>query len=120
MSDRIGIRTNYIGNRKLKDEPYAVIVSNIRVVVPTWNRDLRLAPVYSDVLALKAGSITFDEFAQRYIDKKLSKLDPLQIAEEYNGYYLLCCEADHTKCHRSILAMWLRNAGVVCEEGLFQ
>ena len=116
---RKGIRTNYVGNPKLKGFPYVAIVSNVGVRVPLWIRDSRLAPEYSDIEELKAGKITKEEFKRRFKEKKLSRLDPKEIAEEYDGYYLVCCEKDATDCHRTIIADWLTENGFICYEGIF-
>lgn len=119
MESREGIRMNYVGNRALKGELKCCIISNIRMNVPYWKRDLSLAPKWQDVDALKMGRISEEEFRKRYISKVLADKNPAEIYEKYNGWYLLCCEKDETTCHRTILAEWLRNQGYDVKEGLF-
>ena len=116
---REGIRTNYIGNRALTSELKCCIISNVGVYIPQWKKDLTLAPKWQDVDAIKCGRIDYDEFKNRYISKVLSQLNPTEVYEKYNGWYLLCCEKDNTYCHRTILVEWLNSSGYDAKEGLF-
>ena len=119
MYRREGIRTNYIGNRELHGELKCVIISNVGVNIPGWIKDKSLAPRYSDVQDIKSGRITWEQFRDNYYEFILSKHNPKDIYEKYSGWYLLCCEKDHTFCHRTILAKWLESNGFEAKEGLF-
>lgn len=119
LANRKGIRMSYIGNRDLKPELKCCIISNVGVYIPQWRKDLSLAPKWEDVDAIKSGRIDFEEFRRRYTLKVLSNLNPEEIYKKYEGWYLLCCEKDHTQCHRTILAYWLRSYGYDVKEGLF-
>lgn len=114
-----GIRTNYIGNKELKCELRCCIISNIKINIPQWKRDLSLAPLWKDVDLVKKNLIDYEEFKDRYLKNVLSKKNPEEVFEKYKGWYLLCCEKDPTHCHRTILAEWLKNAGFDAKEGLF-
>lgn len=47
----------------------------------------------------------------------LSRLDPLQVAQELGqGSILLCWEKPGEFCHRIVVADWLREAGIEVEE----
>lgn len=119
MVKRSGIRMNYIGNKDIKAELKCCIISNIRVNIPQWTRDLSLAPRWQDVDLVKKNMITYDEFKERYYKYILQYKSPEEIYQKYQGWYLLCCEKDYTCCHRTILAEWLQNFGYDVEEGLF-
>ena len=57
---------------------------------------------------------TFTPLYQEFI---LSRLDPLQVAQELgHGSILLCWEKPGEFCHRIVVADWLREAGIEVEE----
>ena len=50
------------------------------------------------------------EYTKEY-NKILSKLDPILVAEKWDGK-CLCCWCGSEECHRYLVAEWLRNAGI--------
>lgn len=116
---RAGIRMNYIGNKNIKSELRCCIISNIRVNIPQWKRDLSLAPRWQDVDLVKRNIISYEDFKDRYYENILKSKSPEEIYKKYEGWYLLCCEKDPIHCHRTILAEWLQEFGYDVKEGLF-
>ena len=55
-------------------------------------------------------------FRKMYYKEVLDKLDVHTVAKELDGKILLCFEKTRDKCHRHIVAEWLRNAGYDCRE----
>ena len=111
IAKRSGIRMNYLGNKEIKTELKCCLISNIRVNIPQWTRDLSLAPRWQDVDAVKRNIISFEEFKDRYYQYILQYKNPEEVYKKYEGWYLLCCEKDPTHCHRTILAEWLQKFG---------
>lgn len=65
----------------------------------------------------------WDKFAEEY--KEQMYTDPETVAylnllmealDNDNDVYLVCCEKDHTKCHRSLIGEYLQSLGYEWEE----
>lgn len=65
-------------------------------------------------------NLSEDDYIPRYFTCVLNKLNPLIIAEELKKYgeniVLLCHEKPSSFCHRQLVAGWLKDAGIHCEE----
>mgnify|MGYP004642510383 CR=1 FL=1 len=76
-----------------------------------------LVPTKSILEEYKYHGEDWDVYVQRYKAEVLAKLDAHKVAEELEGKILLCYEGkNNKKCHRHIVAEWLRSYGYNCEE----
>lgn len=122
------IYTSYFGNmKKLPDDEYTYVA--ISATVPEGINCLhykKLAPSYDNLKQYKEGSISFEQYKDRYINETLSKLKPVDVVTEIKHnlgvelnnkhIVLLCYEKDVKGCHRSIVGKWLSDAGIVVKE----
>jgi hypothetical protein len=102
--------TSYFSNPRLKKTTKRKV--SIAIGVPkNWqgDRDLRLAPSWA---MLRMSS----EDYYRIFARMLAKLNPHEIAKQYDDCILLCWEKDDMECHRSYVARWLRDAGYQVQE----
>lgn len=81
-------------------------------------RKPEFAPSNNIFNAAKKGVITFDEFCKQYYEGlDFNEYIVLRKARGLPPNAALCCwEEDPAKCHRSILAQWLNEHGIECEE----
>lgn len=76
-----------------------------------------LAPTRSAFFAIKAGKINQKEYAQRYIEEILTKLNPQDVYNMFKNSVLLCWELPGEFCHRRIIAAWVeKNLGIEVPE----
>lgn len=76
-----------------------------------------LAPTEDILKEYKYHGQNWDKYIQRYVTEVLAKLDVDKVAKELEGKILLCYEGkNNKKCHRHIVAAWLRSYGYECEE----
>ena len=71
----------------------------------------------------KYGRISAEQYEAMYRERYLAFLDPEDIARKFNDKILTCHEGFEDKartipkfCHRHIVARWLREAGIRCDE----
>lgn len=76
-----------------------------------------LEPDRQSFYAIKAGSITKEQYEKLYRENILSKLDPKTIYETFKNNVLLCWEEPGEFCHRRIVAAWIEeNIGIEVPE----
>lgn len=56
----------------------------------------------------KADQINDEQYEKQYREEVLSRLDPQQIYDLFNGQVLLCWENPGEFCHRRIVANWIK------------
>lgn len=121
------IYTCYFAKEKKLDQLGIVPVS-ICSYVPNWFRGLKfpdLAPPEGLLFEAKNGQTDLEQCAADYRKAVLDKLDfnaLMQKLEALSGGkdIALCCYVRPTDfCHRQIVAAWLREQGVDCEEYSF-
>lgn len=72
-----------------------------------------LEPDRQAFYAIKAGTITKEQYEKLYRENVLSKLDPKKIYEMFKNNVLLCWEEPGEFCHRRIVAAWIEeNLGI--------
>jgi uncharacterized protein YeaO (DUF488 family) len=105
---------------KISRNPMGLVPVSISTSTPTWfpwiTEEIRcLVPGWELVNGIKAGSITQEEYTERYKEKlaSLSKdviWEQLKSISETNGcrdLVLLCYEKVGDFCHRHLVADWL-------------
>lgn len=131
------IFTSYFG--KMRKFPKNVIPIAICAVVPNWYRGMAyasLAPKYDHLMKYKDDHNEAD-YIECYNNTILKYLNPLLVLHELEQLLpvkavksrkerfwespdlhvvLLCYEKPSEFCHRQIVAKWLQNYGVKCEE----
>lgn len=116
LTIRLELATNYIGNKDLIGLHNCVVIAERMVDVPLWRHAKELKPRTQDRYAYQNGNISYENFIKLYIENVLSKLNPIVIAQKYNGNNMLCYEKDYTVCHRNGFKIWLNEAGIDCNE----
>ena len=108
----------------IKEVPDARIVAT-SCWVARWHKGavheqrLDLAPTWEIVDAIKKEEITWEEYAEAYLNLlQERKVDPKKLIKELpNNTFLLCFESPTDHCHRFLLADWVRaNTGFQIEE----
>jgi hypothetical protein len=124
------IYTSYFA--KLKKLPYNVVPIAICAKVPEWFKGKqykKLAPTY-DILMQYKSMPNIQLYTARYKSEVLSHLNPLEtiidiinLAEpkwedenERLDIVLVCYEKSEDFCHRHLVAQWLNESGINCEE----
>lgn len=120
--------TSYYGyTKKLPKDKY-IVVAISGGLPPGYNgyRFKDLAPSYRNFTEYKEGKQSFDDFATRYKEETLGKLRVSDVAQEIhklvgghdpNKHIVLTCfEKDHKVCHRSLVAKWMTDGGVLVRE----
>lgn len=105
----------YIGNYHNCRGPQTVSISGDKGLMVHYCGEgcSKLAPkkafwqVWHDNVGIIDDSINNHYYMEHYYDDVLSKLDPMEIYQKYNGRVLLCYEANNTFCHRYLVAAWL-------------
>lgn len=122
------IYTSYYSKMDKIKESETLVPVAISASVPVWAGPVmkykKLAPSYELLNDYKNGKISWEEYEERYKAEVLSELDQKEVAAELaelvNGAgdpALMCWEK--TRCHREIVAKWLNDAGIACEEAKF-
>lgn len=92
-------------------------------------RYMPLAPP-AQLLGLHQQGISWERYTQLYHQMVLARLNPKTVYEDLRRLIapentsrargqapiLLCYEADHSECHRGLVAQWLSSAGIMCQE----
>lgn len=112
------ISTSYYGNRKLWDgKKRRVSIAGKAPMGWKGEEYKKLAPPRMLVTAWKEEAISWTEFEGAYRKGVLSKLDAEEVARDLEGAVLLCYEKPGDKCHRHIVAKWLREElGIMVRE----
>jgi len=102
------VKTSYFANRNAVADSNAVAICR---GVPRWFKGRvydPLRPSWKLVEEAKSGSISHDEYEQRYRAEVLAGLDPATVRRELgDDAILLCWERPGEPCHRRIVARWL-------------
>lgn len=110
------IYTSYYARMKNLFSKYTVVA--ISTSVPEWFPNAytlrELCPGWDLVNGIKSGSITKEEYTEKY-KLKLSMYNPKEVRSTLRGIYqetgkdiVLCCyERPEDFCHRHIVAEWL-------------
>lgn len=110
------IYVSYFGNRDLRSIPdeYKVCIAlrNPTTTIPSCK--LGLIPPAELIYGYKYGSITEEEYIEKYLDNNLYKINPMDIKKAYDGKILLCYCSGF--CHRNVVEGWLSYNGVECKE----
>lgn len=96
--------------------PCTVAISQ---TIPEWytGRRIRyLAPNQSILWEYKAGMLSWEEYTSRYLQQLEDIGYEKIISELREGDILLCYEKSEARCHRHILAEWLKQHGQVVTE----
>ena len=118
------IYTSYFA--KLKDLPDNIIPISICGKAPDWYKGLqykKLAPKYDFFMKWKENHDN-DYYVKCYNEQVLSQLNPEKTAYELlittsvakNNVCLICYEKPSDFCHRHLVADWLNQNGIKCEE----
>ena len=109
------IYTSYFGNyRRIPSEYQCVSIANSKpqgLFIPECSL---LKPYWSTVQAYKNKDISYNQFAEQYIEQLstapvITYFDKLKELSQFNPLVLMCWEEDYTICHRTIAAYWLTN-----------
>ena len=125
------IYTTYFA--KLKSLPKDVLPISICGKSPTWYTGLqykKLAPKYDFFMEWKENHDN-DYYIKCFNEQVLDKLDILTVLRnlidmangmngEYKSIALVCYEKPNDFCHRHLVAEWLRNNDIECEEYKFE
>lgn len=120
------IYTSYFAHAKtIKGDPILVAIS---ATIPEGFECYcmkELAPSYNTLMDFKRDQ-DWDKYVTRYREETLSKLTPTKVItrlEQLTGctgngrdIILLCWEKDSSRCHRSLVSSFLRDAGIKCME----
>ena len=109
---------------KVNKLPAGVVPISISSKAPFFYKGLeykKIAPKYWFLMKYKEDH---DEafYTEQYYKEVLSQLDPvqvlfdLQVLSEGKDVALLCYERPADFCHKHLVANWLTQAGIVCEE----
>lgn len=81
-------------------------------------RLVELAPSANVFNAMKKGVLKWEEYTEQYLERlAFNEYIVLRKVRGLRDNAVLCCwERDPAKCHRSLLARWLREHGIECEE----
>lgn len=111
------IYTSYFANHRKFQHLTKVSISRFP---PKWfSADIKafeLAPSAELLKDYKDGNVSDSEYEIRYFNETLSKLNPLEIYQRYDGSVFLCFEKSSDFCHRQIVANWLKESGFQVEE----
>lgn len=77
--------------------------------------ETKLAPSADLLLKYKNNEISEEEYDLIYLEE-LKKLNPNEIAKEYDNSIFLCYEKKGEFCHRNILSNWLKENNIKIEE----
>lgn len=117
------IYTSYFAQLKKigKANGYAVSIAKWNPKWYTGDTCAWLQPDASLLIHYKEGAINEDEYRKQFLDD-LSRMDPEPIIDELKeaagdrDIYLLCYEKPSDFCHRHIVAEWLKQNNIECEE----
>ena len=118
------IYTSYFA--KLKDLPDNIIPISICGKAPDWYKGLqykKLAPKYDFFMKWKENHDN-DYYVKCYNEQVLSQLDPEKTVYELlittsgakKDVCFICYEKPSDFCHRHLVADWLNQNGIKCEE----
>lgn len=74
-----------------------------------------LAPSEPLLRAYKSGNVSDEEYTRQF-RLQLDGLDAASVAHQLENTVLLCYEGPGKFCHRHIVAEWLRDHGIACQE----
>ena len=120
------IYTSYFAHAKtIKGDPVLVAISATTPEGFKCYHLKDLAPSYNNLMDFKRDQ-DWDKYVKRYEEETLSKLTPTKVIaklEQLTGctgngqdIILLCWEKESNRCHRSLVASFLRDAGIKCME----
>ena len=104
---------------KSGSDPRAISIS---AKAPDWfvgRRYTPLAPTWGIINAYKVGSITKDQYRDKYLNILIDrKLTPTKVLDDLgDDAILLCYETPTDFCHRHIVAEWITNeTGIIVRE----
>lgn len=105
--------------------PKTIIPVSISKGIPAWYLGQSyniLAPRWNTVDKYRKGG-SWEEYIKEYYDTILNKLDPTRVMNDLkeigNDVVLLCYEKSRDNCHRHLVAQWLRDNDIQCEEYKF-
>lgn len=77
-----------------------------------------MAPPKAIFIGLKEATIDWHQYTVGYLEHlDENESDVIAMLDKLQDNAVLCCwEKDPAKCHRSLLAGWLREHGIECEE----
>lgn len=122
------IYTSYIARLKdLPEDDTKILVTRYKPKGITLSDTLlwakELAPSYELLKDWKDGKLSWEDYANRYLDEKFeddkfmtSIVSLIALDQDEHDTYLLCYEKDDTNCHRSLLRLILEENGVECKE----
>ena len=122
------IYTSYFA--KLKSLPEDVLPISICGKAPEWYKGLqykKLAPKYGFFMEWKQNQDN-NYYIKCFNEQVLNNLDLLTVLRDlidmkdinYNHICLICYEKPTDFCHRHLVAEWLRNNDIKCEEYKFE
>lgn len=119
------IYTSYFGNMKRLGSDCVPIA--ISATIPDGINCLhlkKLAPTYDTLMKYRKDG-DWDDYCRRYKEETLSKFKPNSIVDDIKSLagsttgkdiVLLCYEKDYTRCHRSLVADFLTQGGILVKE----
>ena len=116
------IFTTYFAN--LRHVPEDIVPVSISLYPPRGFRGISyrvLAPSKSILFEYKRTG-DWDEYVRRFNNEILKPLDPSTVVNDlmhltgYRPFALVCYEKDPGRCHRSLVAAWLRQFGHYVQE----
>ena len=116
------IYTSYFA--KLKSLPDSIIPISICGKAPNWYEGLqykKLAPKYEFFMKWKENHDN-DYYDRCFQELVLNKLEPMEVYQELcslaksDDIALICYEKPTDFCHRHLVADWLNENGLPCEE----
>ena len=110
---------SYFAN--IKNIPEDVEVVAICYKPPAWLPNIRnirdLAPTGQIVRLYKSGKIDWDTYTALFYRDVIAQLDIANVIKQIGYNTCLCCyEANGSRCHRYLVASWLRSYGVEVKE----
>lgn len=111
------IHTSYFANHRSFEDKKTVSIARF---TPHWIKvdsiALELAPSVDLLMQLKHNVINIEEYAEKYKNEVLFKLNPAIIFEKYRNTVFLCFEKKGEFCHRQLVAEWLKENGFNIQE----
>lgn len=114
------IYTSYFGNLRNLDKNNCIAICRW---MPKWVTGIpQYLPVAPTESILDEWHIKQDIglYIRRYQSEVLDTLNPQEIGRILDGKILLCYERPDQFCHRHLLAEWLKEHGIPCEEYIAQ
>lgn len=120
------IYTSYFAQlKKIRNaNGYAVSIAKWNPKWYTGDSCVWFQPSASLLTHYKEGTVNEEEYRKQFLDN-LSSIDPAPIIDDLKDraagrdIYLLCYEKPSDFCHRHIVAEWLKEHGIDCEEKIW-